>query len=99
MRMSARCVRMAVREFFFGGIAYVDDIDVEYQRFAGQRMIGIDIDIEFTDFDDRHIPWSILGVDRNHLPGFELFVFAGEMLDRDTLRLTRLTQSVGLFGR
>ena len=40
--MSPRAVHVSVRKFFFCGISYFDELDVEIQVLAGERMVAVD---------------------------------------------------------
>ena len=62
---------MAVRELFLGRRAHVDDLDLERQRLARERMIEIEVDVEVADLDDARLPAALARVHDDHLPDDE----------------------------
>ncbi len=59
-------VDVAVLDFLPGSFADLDDLDVEMEVFAGERVVGIDLDLVAFNADDRDDLRPILTV------GFEL---------------------------
>ena len=57
--MASGPVRVTVLELFLRRGAYVDDLDVEHERLAGERVVQIEVDVEVPDLHGtRWIPFG-----------------------------------------
>ena len=56
MVVAVRPVRVTVRALLLGRRAHLDNLDVERQRPAGERMIQVQVDVEVADLDDARLP-------------------------------------------
>ena len=53
---AAGAVGVAVRELFRRRRANVDDLDVEHERLACERMVEVEIDVEVAHLQDARMP-------------------------------------------
>jgi hypothetical protein len=63
MLMTTRAMRVTVRQFFPASVSDINDINLKCQCFTGKGMIGIDINIKFTNFNDCCLSQAIGGID------------------------------------
>src|SRR6185503_18055426 len=96
--VAVRAVRVAVRELLLGRRAYFDDLDVERQRPAGERMIEIQVDVEVADLDDARLAAALTRVDDDRLPHAERAA-RREMLHRYALHGVLVALPVAFLGR
>ena len=61
MVVSALAVHVAVRDFLLCGLAYLNHLDMETQRLARERVVGIDVRIELAYLSTRtwRMPWLV----------------------------------------
>ena len=91
--VAARAVRMPVRELLFGRRAHVDDLDLEHQRLARERMIQVQVDVEMPHLHDARVARAVARVHGHHLARRELALRL-QMLDRHALHGIRIVQTV-----
>src|SRR5690625_4189369 len=99
MLVTADPMGMAVGFLLGRGGPYFHDFDVEGQRLAGERMIGIRIHIELADLYDGDLANALIGLHADHHARLRLD-FAGarthQVLDGDALEVAFATGAVRL---
>lgn len=94
MLVTTLAVHMTVRQFFFAGLAYVDDVDVEGQILARHRMIQIHVHHAHADLFDGHCTRPEIGL-QHHLHARHQFLIA-KMLFGDALAKPFTALTIGL---
>ena len=101
--MTARAMNVAVRELFVARGADIENLDVEDQDIARERVIAGDHHVVAVDTDDgvHHLTLVVLRVLSDELhAGVELSAHLGrEALDRDRQVELRVVQAVALLRR
>ncbi len=64
--MTTRAMGMAMSDFFFCGVANINDFDGKLQGASGKRMVGVDIDGLEPHLDNAGLADTIFGADFYH---------------------------------
>jgi HAE1 family hydrophobic/amphiphilic exporter-1 len=91
-------VRMTVRELFLRRVAHVDDLDLERQRLARERVVQVEVDVEVSHLPHARLPAAFARVDDDHLPLLNR-PLRREVLQRHALHGVLVTLAVTLLGR
>ena len=78
-------IALAMTNFFIGRRTDIDDLDVECQGYSSQGMIGANIYIEFTNFDNDPISWSVCGIHFDYHPRTVSFRSSQQVFNEDPL--------------
>ena len=70
--MAARPVRVPVLELFLRRCTHLDDLDVEHERLARERVVEIEIDVEVPDLHGARVPDALARVHGHHLSRHDL---------------------------
>lgn len=97
--MVAACaMNVAMRQFDFGSLANFHYFDIEGQRFAGHRMIGVDSRHRVADFQYRDLLMSMCRVNYRLHAGLPFFR-ALQLTDRYPQFILGTHFPKGLIGR
>ena len=90
-------MRMAVGNFFIGSVPDSTDFHIESQRLASQRVVGVNIHIKSSNFDNGDLDRPLTGLQANYLSGLQLFWIL-KMLGRNALDVRFIFLAVGIGG-